>query len=98
MKQIVIICTAGISNTLLVRNLKEEVSLKKLDYNIVATPATNADEVLKTADVVLLSPQVAFARRNICQKTNSPVEVIEPNAYLNHDVLAILEFIDQIIK
>lgn len=98
MTKIVLVCNAGISNSLLVAHMVEESKNKEGDFEIIACPANEVKEKATNADVVLLAPQVAFERETVSQQVNCPVEVINSGAYANLDGLAVIEYAIKLSK
>ena len=61
-QKITLFCSAGMSTSLLVNKMKEAASAAGKDYEIAAYSMNEAPEKGKTADVILLGPQVRFAK------------------------------------
>ena len=85
-KTIMLVCSAGMSTSLLVTKMQQAATDKGLDYEIFATSATEADENIKnkTIDVLLLGPQVSFMRGQYETKVADkgiPVDVINMQDY-----------------
>lgn len=85
-KTIMLVCSAGMSTSLLVTKMQQAATEKDLDYEIFATSATEADENIKknTIDVLLLGPQVSYMRGQYEAKVADkgiPVDVINMQDY-----------------
>lgn len=76
MKRILLCCNAGMSTSLLVQKMKKEVESRGLDVSIKALPMGQAMEHIDEADVVLLGPQIGYARSDFEKATDVPVAVI----------------------
>ena len=50
------------STSLLVQKMKKEAATRGLDVEIVANPLNKALEMLEGADILLLGPQIAYAK------------------------------------
>ncbi len=69
-KTIMLVCSAGMSTSLLVTKMQKAAEDKGLDADIFAVSATDADNHLETkqVDVLLLGPQVRFMKAQFEQK------------------------------
>lgn len=82
MKTILLACNAGMSTSLLVQKMQAEAKAQGLDVNISAGPLNNALEKIDTADVLLLGPQIAYAKKDAEAAAGSkPVLVIAMTDY-----------------
>ena len=86
MKKIMLVCSAGMSTSLLVT--KMEQSAKKLgdEVEIFALPMSDGMSRIPTVDCVLLGPQVRFNLGKIKEEADKvnpglPVEVIDMKDY-----------------
>ncbi|MBF0714066.1 PTS sugar transporter subunit IIB [Gemella sp. GH3] len=94
MKKVILICNAGISNSLLVKHIKEAIKEKNIQLDISSTPILDCKNKVENIDLVLLAPQVAHKLeeiKSITKKDN--VEIINANDYANVDGYAILSTI-----
>ncbi len=76
MQKIMLVCNAGMSTSLLVQKMQNEAKTRGLDDEIEARPMAEAMEALDTADVLLLGPQIGYARSDFEKATDKPVDVI----------------------
>lgn len=76
MQKIMLVCNAGMSTSLLVQKMQNEAKTRGLDVEIEARPMAEAMEALDTADVLLLGPQIGYARSDFEMATDKPVDVI----------------------
>ncbi|MEY8678191.1 PTS sugar transporter subunit IIB [Granulimonas faecalis] len=76
MQKIMLVCNAGMSTSLLVQKMQNEAKTRGLDVEIEARPVAEAMEALDTADVLLLGPQIGYARSDFEKATDKPVDVI----------------------
>lgn len=82
MKNIVLICAAGMSASLLVNKMKKYSEEINYDANINAYPMSEVDEYGKDADIILLGPQVRFNLDKVKEAfPEKPVEVIDMMDY-----------------
>lgn len=79
---ILLVCSAGMSTSLLVSRMQAAAKDKGLDVNIEARPVAETESYGKEADMILLGPQVRFQLRNIQTLfSDKPVEVIDTRDY-----------------
>lgn len=77
MKTILLACNAGMSTSLLVQKMQKEAKAQGLDVQIKANPLNKALDMLDDADVLLLGPQIAYAKADAEKVANGkPVAVI----------------------
>lgn len=86
MKTIMLVCSAGMSTSLLVNKMKKAAEEKSYECDIFAVSNSEADGTLerKEIDVLLLGPQVRFLLKefeNKLKEKNIPVEVINMSDY-----------------
>lgn len=83
MTKILLICSAGMSTSMLVRKMQTAAEEANIEAEIWAVG--DADKTLNVpkADVILLGPQVRFMKPNIEEMVNGekPVMVIDMAAY-----------------
>ena len=100
MKNILLVCNAGMSTSLLVNKMKEAAKEKGIEVNINALPVAECQSVIDTVDIVLLGPQIRFQKPQIEKYTQGriPVEVIDMRAYGTMNGKAVLETALKAIK
>lgn len=93
MKNILLVCAAGMSTSLLVNKMKEAAAEKGIEINIDALPVSECASVVDKVDIVLLGPQVRFQKPQVdaLVKGKIPVEVIDMRLYGTMNGKAILE-------
>lgn len=82
MKNILLICTAGMSTSIIVKKMEEAAKERNIQANIWAVGDALAKENIAKADVIMLGPQVKFLldkTKDIAQ--DKPVVVIEMKDY-----------------
>ena len=78
MKNIVLICSAGMSTSLLVNKMKEYCEKVNYNANINAYGMAEIDQYVPDADIILLGPQVRFNLGKIqSQFPDKEIQVIE---------------------
>ncbi len=81
-KKITLFCSAGMSTSLLVNKMREAAKAKGKDYEINAYSLAEMPKMGVEADVILLGPQVRFAKAQVeKQFPDKPIDVIDMRAY-----------------
>ena len=93
MKNILLVCAAGMSTSLLVNKMKAAANDRGLEIEINALPVSECSTVIDKVDIVLLGPQVRFQKPQVDALVNGriPVEVIDMRLYGTMNGKAILE-------
>lgn len=76
MKNIVLLCAAGMSTSLLVTKMQEAAAKKGMECTISAHSVFEADRWIPEADVVLVGPQIRYELDRL--RTAYPDHRIEP--------------------
>ncbi|HIY57711.1 MAG TPA: PTS sugar transporter subunit IIB [Candidatus Tetragenococcus pullicola] len=85
-KTIMLVCSAGMSTSLLVTKMQKAAEAKGMEADIFATSASDADQQIesKNVDVLLLGPQVRFMKAQFEKKLEPkgiPLDVINMSDY-----------------
>ncbi|MGL5616713.1 MAG: PTS sugar transporter subunit IIB [Sarcina sp.] len=92
MKKILLICSAGMSTSLLVTKMEKAAAERGLNFEISATGSGTYKAEAAKADVLLLGPQVRFMIREVSSAIpGKPIEVIDMKAYGKVDGSAVLD-------
>ena len=93
MKKILLVCSAGMSTSLLVNKMKEAAKQMGEEVDIQALAIAECSSVINDVDIVLLGPQVRFQKPQVEKLTNGtiPVDVIDMRHYGVMNGKAILE-------
>lgn len=97
MRKIVLLCSFGMSTSLLVTRMQEAAAAQSYDCEIEATSIAEVANVADTADILLLGPQVRFQRGKVEEQASCPVEVIEATAYGRMDGEAVIAKVKEIL-
>ena len=87
MKTILLVCSAGMSTSLLVTKMEAAAKEQGVEAKIFALPFSDAPRVLEEVDCILLGPQVRFQKAAIENLSASrkagaiPVDVIDMRDY-----------------
>ena len=77
MINILLICSAGMSTSLLMKKMQEAAKARNIEANIWAVGDSQAKANISKADVVLLGPQIKFMLPKIKEEAgNIPVDAI----------------------
>lgn len=88
---ILLVCAAGMSTSLLVNNMKKAADEKGIEVTINAFPVSQVDRYGPTSDVILLGPQVRYELNNVKKKyPNIPVDMINMQDYGRMDGAKVL--------
>lgn len=102
MKNILLVCAAGMSTSMLVKKMREHAESVNIPANISALAISEAKEkITKNAvDVVLLGPQVRFQKNEIeaIAQGKIPVAVIDMKSYGQMDGKAVIEQAFQLLN
>jgi PTS system cellobiose-specific IIB component len=84
MKNILLVCCAGMSTSLLVSKMQAAAMVKGVECKIQATGEAEVKDHIEDADILLLGPQVRFLlskfKKSLAEKS-IPVEVINTIHY-----------------
>ena len=100
MKNILLVCNAGMSTSFLVNKMNEAAKGMGVEVNIKALPVAECKNVIDTVDIVLLGPQVRFQKPQVdaLVKGRVPVEVIDMRLYGTMNGAAVLDRALELIK
>lgn len=89
--KILLICSAGMSTSLLVNKMTKAAAEQCLEVEILAHSVAESKRFLDQVDLVLLGPQVRFLKDEMSKATKAPVQVIDMMAYGRMDGARVLE-------
>ncbi len=83
MKNILLVCAAGMSTSMLVQKMQLSAEKQGIDARIWAVGETDAKLAHKEADILLLGPQVRFLEQKMIKLVDGtiPVRVMDMQAY-----------------
>jgi PTS system cellobiose-specific IIB component len=78
-----LMCSAGMSTSMLEKKIQEYVKANNLDISVIALSAHEGQSTIDNYDVVLLGPQVRYMLDNVKKMFKNParVDVIPPAIY-----------------
>ncbi|MBE7718254.1 PTS sugar transporter subunit IIB [Lacrimispora indolis] len=103
MKRIYLFCSAGMSTSMLAGNMQEVADEHKIPVEVKAFSIAKMEEIYEKLhpDCILLGPQVKFLysdTKNIYEKRNTPVGVIDAKDYGMMNGEAVLKYAVKLIK
>lgn len=83
MINILLVCSAGMSTSMLVKKMKDAAEKRGIEANIWAVGDADSKEATQKADIVLLGPQVRYLESKMRAKVDNkiPVAVIDMRVY-----------------
>lgn len=97
MRKVILLCSAGMSTSLLVTKMKDAANTQGLQYDISAHSVSDA-QLHRDADIILLGPQVRFQLERVKEDCpNVVVDVIDMQVYGRIDGAAVVEKVKEII-
>ena len=98
MKKIILLCAAGMSTSMLVKKMQEAAAAENFECEIAAYPTAEAKDKASDADVILLGPQVRFAKSKVeAACPGIPVKAIDMKLYGRMDGKGVLETAKKLI-
>lgn len=82
MKKIILLCAGGMSTSMLVKKMQEAAAADGLECEIAAYPQADAKDKAADADVILLGPQIRFAKQKVSEACPGvPIDAIDMKIY-----------------
>jgi PTS system cellobiose-specific IIB component len=98
MKNIVLICSAGMSTSMLVSKMQKSAAAEGYPCQIQAYAMSEVSSVIPNADLILLGPQVRFNLKNLrAQFPDKKIELIDMAQYGSMNGEAVLKFAKQVL-
>lgn len=91
MKRIILVCSAGMSTSILVEKMKEEAKKQEIEVKIEAKANGGLEQFRGEWDVCLVGPQIRFAKNQVQKALEIPTEVIDMRVYGMGDGAGALE-------
>ncbi|WP_426711017.1 PTS sugar transporter subunit IIB [Cetobacterium sp. SF1] len=95
MKKILLLCSAGMSTSMVVKKMEAAAAAENIEVKIDAVGLEQFHELLSQYDVFLLGPQVRFKKPElapIAAQAGKPLEVIDTMSYGTLNGKKILDF------
>ena len=71
MKKILLLCSAGMSTSMIVKKMQDKAKADNIDAEIEAASVSRFDELIDNYDIFLLGPQVKYLKTDLVKKANS---------------------------
>ncbi|AXK18969.1 PTS sugar transporter subunit IIB [Bacillus toyonensis] len=98
MRNIVLLCNAGMSTSMLMNKMRGYAESANYNCEINAYALTEAKNVGQAADIILLGPQVRYALNNVkSQLPEKHIEVIDMAAYGMLDGKKVIEQVKKVL-
>ncbi|MDR1991325.1 MAG: PTS sugar transporter subunit IIB [Mycoplasmataceae bacterium] len=81
MPKILLLCSAGMSTSMLVKKMKEDARTNGWDWYIEAKGMGESKGELNNWDLIMLGPQVSYALNDVKSLTSKPVVIIPGAVY-----------------
>lgn len=89
---ILLLCAAGLSTSLLVQKMKEAAQLAGIQADIWSCNAASGEQELAKADVILIGPQLRYLYQSIAAKAKDrPIRMIDMMTYGRMDGMSALQ-------
>ncbi len=100
MKKILLVCSAGMSTSMLVKKMQETADKEGKDYEIEALALSEAESKIDDVNVILLGPQVRFQKAQVEKVANGkvPVDVIDMQQYGMMDGESVLKHAESLME
>ena len=97
MKKVLVCCNTGVTTSLLVAKIKSVAEARNLEIEIEASPMATAAGHIAEADIVLLGPQVGYAKEAFEEAGAKNVRVITVDDYATQNAEGILDSIEGVL-
>ncbi len=100
MIRVLIVCSWGMSTSLLVESMLSAAQESKYELTVEALSAGEYTEKVESCDIVLIAPQIRHLRKSIEQLATSvkkPVAMIEPFHYATMNGQAVVEQVQRLL-
>ncbi|WP_239745414.1 PTS sugar transporter subunit IIB [Mammaliicoccus sp. F-M27] len=100
MKKILLVCSAGMSTSMLVKKMQETADKEGKAYEIEALALSEAETKIDDVNVILLGPQVRFQKAQVEKVANGkvPVDVIDMQQYGMMDGESVLKHAESLME
>lgn len=97
MVHIALMCSAGMSTSLLVNRMKAAAEADGFECTIQAYPITDIQAAAEGADILLLGPQIRFQLKKVKDQVSIPAEVIDASTYGRMDGEGLLKHVREVL-
>lgn len=98
MKNVLLLCSSGLSTSLLVNRVQKIANERDININVSTTSSNTYKQVVDNADIILLGPQVSYMLRQVKKSApNTAVAVIDSAAFKRMNGSAVLDHIIELL-
>lgn len=98
MRNIVLLCNMGMSTSLMVNKMKATAKEEGYDCEISAHSLQKADEIIPTADILLIGPQISYELTRLREKyPDKKIEAIDMMDYGRMDGQKVLHHVKDVL-
>jgi PTS system cellobiose-specific IIB component len=98
LRKIVLFCSAGMSTSMLVQKMKEAAAAQNYECSVAAFPMNEAKDHGTDADVILLGPQVRFAKDKVAAACPGvPIDVVDMKLYGRMDGKGVIAMVKKML-
>ena len=98
MRNIVLLCNMGMSTSLMVSRMREAAEKQGYECKIDAYALQHAEEIIPTADILLVGPQIAFEIERLqAEYPDKKMEAIEMLDYGRMDGEKVLNHVKEVL-
>ena len=98
MRKIILLCSAGMSTSMLVKKMQEAAAAQNYECTIAAFPMSEAKDKASDADCILLGPQVRFAKNKVAEQCPGvPIDVVDMKFYGRMDGKSVIAMAKKLI-
>ncbi|HJD45585.1 MAG TPA: PTS sugar transporter subunit IIB [Candidatus Mediterraneibacter norfolkensis] len=98
MRNIVLLCNMGMSTSLMVSRMREAAEKQGYECKIDAYALQHAEEIIPTADILLVGPQIAFEIERLqAEYPDKKMEAIEMLDYGGMDGEKVLNHVKEVL-
>lgn len=99
MKKILLVCSAGMSTSMLIKKIKDAAKKENYEIEVEAHSISEARTIGHAWDIILLGPQVKFQLNEMKNAfPQKPVDTIEMRSYGRMDGEAVLKQARMLLK
>lgn len=95
---VMLVCTAGMSTSLVMKKIERYAQKKTLDLHLVAYPLQEYQEHVTEFDIILLGPQISYKLADMQAANTIPVAVIDTLDYALGNAEKIVNLINKLEK
>src|SRR5699024_5544577 len=96
--KIILVCSAGMSTSMLVNKMKESAKERDISVEIDALAESQLKDHLDNLDVVLIGPQVRFLEKKVCNSRETKRIKVNINNEIAYEIMKDDKVLNQAIN